>query len=469
VRIVRRGGISAESPGILKCPPAAGIDALEPGYVAANEKMTSRSKPLFDPIPDPNLSDDALLEAVQRQTFRFFWDGAHQPSGCARDRQKTTGDPANDIVTVGGTGFGVMAIVIAVERRWISRAQALGRLDAIIAFLEGAERHHGAYPHFLNGRTGAAIPFSRQDDGVDLVETALLFQGLICAQTYFDRPDEARLRDRIDRLWEAVNWTWFARGERHLTWHWSPNYGWDINLRIAGWNECLIAYVLAAGSQTHPVDPDIYHDGFVASPAFRNGKLFHGVELPLGVDFGGPLFFAHYSFCGLDPRGMRDRHADYWEQNVRHARINHAHCVANPHGFTGYGPDCWGLTASHGPRRYGAHSPLHDIGVITPSAALSSFPYLPNEAMCALRGFLRRPAHRIWGRYGFVDAFCDARNWYARTYLAVDQGPIVAMIENHRTGLLWRLFMQSPQAQAGLTKLGFQSPWLAARSNAARA
>jgi hypothetical protein len=431
--------------------------------------MTSRSKPLFDPIPDPNLSDDALLEAVQRQTFRFFWDGAHQPSGCARDRQKTTGDPANDIVTVGGTGFGVMAIVIAVERRWISRAQALGRLDAIIAFLEGAERHHGAYPHFLNGRTGAAIPFSRQDDGVDLVETALLFQGLICAQTYFDRPDEARLRDRIDRLWEAVNWTWFARGERHLTWHWSPNYGWDINLRIAGWNECLIAYVLAAGSHTHPVDPDIYHDGFVASPAFRNGKLFHGVELPLGVDFGGPLFFAHYSFCGLDPRGMRDRHADYWEQNVRHARINHAHCVANPHGFTGYGPDCWGLTASHGPRRYGAHSPLHDIGVITPSAALSSFPYLPNEAMCALRGFLRRPAHRIWGRYGFVDAFCDARNWYARTYLAVDQGPIVAMIENHRTGLLWRLFMQSPQAQAGLTKLGFQSPWLAARSNAARA
>ena len=257
-----------------------------------------------------------------------------------------------------------------------------------------------------------------------------------------------------------MNWAWFTRGEKHLTWHWSPNHGWDLNLQIAGWNECLIAYVLAAGSETYPIVADIYHDGFATAPSFRNGRSFHGVELPLGVDFGGPLFFAHYSFCGLDPRGLRDRHADYWEQNVRHARINHAHCVANPNGFAGYGPDCWGLTASHGPRRYGAHSPLHDIGVITPSAALSSFPYLPVEAMQALRGFLSRPAHRIWGRFGFVDAFSDQLNWYARTYLAIDQGPIVAMIENFRSGLLWRLFMRSSQAQMGLACLGFESPWL---------
>jgi len=420
-------------------------------------------------MPSVDSDDDALLEAVQRQTFRYFWDGAHQASGCARDRQKTAGDPANDIVAVGGTGFGVMAIIVAVERGWISRAEALDRLDRVMSFLERAERHHGAYPHFLDGRSGAAIPFSHRDDGVDLVETALLFQGLICAQIYFDRPDEVPLHQRIDRLWDQVNWAWFARGGRHLTWHWSPNFGWDIDLRISGWNECLIAYVLAAGSQTHRIDPDIYHDGFVASPSFRNGKSFHGVELPLGIDFGGPLFFAHYSFCGLDPRGLRDRHADYWDQNVRHARINHAHCVANPHGFKGYGPDCWGLTASHGPRRYGVHSPLHDIGVITPSAALSSFPYLPTEAMRALRGFLKRPRHRIWGRFGLVDAFCDERNWYARTYLAIDQGPVVAMIENHRTGLLWRLFMRSRQAQAGLARLGFESPWLAAPSSANQA
>jgi hypothetical protein len=433
------------------------------------ETMTAKFKSTLNQLPDANWDDDQLLESVQRQTFRYFWDGAHRASGCAFDRLKTTSAPRHPIIAMGGTGFGVMAVIVAVERGWVERPDAVERMGQIMSFLERAERHHGAYPHFLNGDSGAAIPFSRQDDGVDLVETALLFQGLICAQIYFDRAEEASLRDRIDRLWSQVNWTWFTRGERHLTWHWSPNYGWDLNLRIAGWNECLIAYVLAAASEKYPVDPDIYQDGFVASPSFRNGKMFHGVELPLGIDFGGPLFFAHYSFCGLDPRGLRDRHADYWEQNVRHARINYAHCVANPHGFKGYGPDCWGLTASHGPRRYGAHSPLHDIGVITPSAALSSFPYLPAEAMCALRGFLKHPAHRVWGRYGFVDAFSDERGWYARTYLAIDQGPIVAMIENYRTGLLWRLFMRSRQAQAGLAKLGFQSPWLAKPADAARA
>lgn len=409
-------------------------------------------------IADPDLPDETMLDIVQRQTFRYFWEGAHQPTGCARDRQKTTGDPANDLIATGGTGFGVMAIVVAVERGWIARREGADRIRLILGFLNRAERHHGAYPHFLDGRTGAAIPFSRHDDGVDIVETALLFQGLICAAEYFD--EEGDLRAGIYSLCRAMNWRWFTRGGRHLTWHWSPNHDWAMNLPVAGWNECLIAYLLAAGSDTHAIDPDIYHEGFVGSPAFRNGKSFHGVELPLGDDFGGPLFFAHYSFCGIDPRGLRDRHADYWEQNLRHARINYAHCVVNPHGHAGYGPDCWGLTASHGPRRYGAHSPSHDIGVITPSAALSSFPYLPMEAMAALRGFSRRPAHRIWGRFGFVDAFCDRMNWYARTYLAIDQGPVVAMIENHRSGLLWRLFMRSPQAQAGLARLGFESPWI---------
>ena len=205
---------------------------------------------------------------------------------------------------------------------------------------------------------------------------------------------------------------------------------------------------------------DIYHEGFAAGPGFRNGREYHGIALPLGMNFGGPLFFAHYSFCGLDPRGLIDRHADYWDQNVRHARINHRHCVLNPHGHLGYGPDCWGLTSSHGPRGYVAHAPDRDLGVITPSAALSSFPYAPTEAMRALRGFLSKPRNRIWGRFGLVDAFCENRNWYSRTYLAINQGPIVAMIENHRTGLLWRLFMGAPEVRRGLAKLGFTSPHL---------
>ncbi|WP_352772304.1 glucoamylase family protein [Mesorhizobium sp. M0684] len=226
---------------------------------------------------------------------------------------------------------------------------------------------------------------------------------------------------------------------------------------IRGWNECLLTFVLAAGSARHPIDPGIYHEGFAGGPDFRNGRDHYGIVLPLGMNSGGPLFFSHYSFCGLDPRSLSDRYADYWQQNLRHTQINYWHCVRNPHNHLGYGPDCWGLTASHGPRGYVASAPDRDFGVITPSAALSSFPYAPAEAMCALRGFLTKPRNRIWGRFGFVDAFCEYRNWYSRTYLAINQGPIIAMIENHRTGLLWKLFMGTPEVRRGLARLGFTS------------
>ena len=412
-----------------------------------------------------DLDDAVLLDAVQRQTARYFWEGAHPVSGLARDRQKTTSDPANDLVSVSGSGFGILAITVSVERRWIARAAALERLHAMLDLLERAPRYHGMFAHFLNGRTGDTIPFRRKDDGADVVETAFLFQGLICAREYFSGAafDERRLRRRINALLAAVDWNWFTRGRDQLMWHWSPNHGWAMNTPIVGWNECLLAFVLAAGSSSHPIDPRVYHRGFAAGSGFRSGRSHHGIDLPLGPDQGGPLFFAHYSFCGLDPRGLADRHADYFEQNVAHTLINHRHCVANPHGHRGYGPDCWGLTASHGPMGYAAHAPDRDLGVITPSAALSSFAYAPKEAMQALRGFLTKPRNRIWGRYGFVDAFCESRDWYSRSYLAINQGPIVAMIENHRSGLLWDLFMGAPEVRLGLTRLGFTSPHLACR------
>jgi hypothetical protein len=408
-------------------------------------------------------TDDALLDLVQRQTFRYFWEGAHPESGLARDRHKTAGEPHNDLVAVGGSGFGVMAIIVAVTRGWISREAGMSRVSLMVAFLAACPRYHGMFPHFLNGRTGETIPFRRKDDGADVVETALLFQGLLCARCYFDNPvgPECALRRQIDDLLIGAEWNWFTRGGHHLYWHWSPNHGWAMNHRILGWNECLVAYVLAAGSPTYPIDPDVYHEGFTSGPSFRNGRSYYGIELPLGMDYGGPLFLAHYSFCALDPRGLKDRHADYWQQNVRHARINYEHCVANPHGHVGYGPDCWGLTSGHGPKGYAAHAPDMDIGVITPSAALGSFPYLPTEAMRALRYFMSGPLNRVWGRYGFVDAFSESRNWYARTYLAINQGPIVVMIENHRTGLLWDLFMKAPEALEGLSRLRFESPRLA--------
>jgi len=412
------------------------------------------------------LPDDELLELVQRQTFSFFWEGSHPVSGLAPDRRTTSQEAVDDLVATGGSGFGVMAIIVAVERGWIAREAALERLERMLDLLTRATCYHGVFPHFMNGRTGATIPFGRKDDGGDLVETSLLCMGLLCARQYFRRDTltEKSLRGRITALWEEVEWDWYTQGGRKLLyWHWSPNNGWALDHEIHGWNECLITYVLAASSPRYAIDPIAYHRGFAAGRDYLNGKAYYGIELPLGMPYGGPLFFAHYSFCGLDPHGLKDRYADYWELNVRHVRINHAHCVANPNGHEGYGTSCWGLTASDDPAGYAAHAPDNDNGTISPTAALSSLPYAPREVMHALRHFLSDHGRKIWGRYGFVDAFCQQQNWYADTYLAIDQGPIVVMMENHRTGLLWKLFMSVPEVQAGLRKLEFTSPYLNGR------
>jgi hypothetical protein len=262
-------------------------------------------------------------------------------------------------------------------------------------------------------------------------------------------------------LWRDVEWDWYTRGRNVLTWHWSPNNGWAMDLDIRGWNECLITYLLAASAPRYGVDPDVYHKGFALGREYLNGQSYYGIPLPLGPRYGGPLYFAHYSFCGIDPRGLKDRYADYWQQNLQHVRINHAHCALNPLKHPGYGRDCWGLSSSDGADGYAGHAPDNDDGTIAPTAALSSMPYAPHEAITAMRHFLRVHDAKVWGRFGFVDAFCDAKQWYADTYLAIDQGPIIVMIENHRSGLLWKLFMGAPEIQAGLRALSFLSPHLA--------
>lgn len=419
--------------------------------------------PEQSPAALADLPDAALLEQVQRRTFRFFWEGAHPACGMMRDAIPARDHHSQDLVAVGGSGFGVMAILVAVERGWVSRAAALDRISRMLELLTRATCYHGVFPHFIDGRTGATIPFMRKDDGGDLVESSLLIMGLLCARQYFDRSDAAErgLRDRINYLWDEVEWDWHTRDGRELLyWHWSPNNGWAINHEIRGWNECLITYVLAASSRRHGIDASVYHRGFAGGRDFINGRSYYGIELPLGPPYGGPLFFAHYSFCGLDPRGLKDRYADYWQQNVRHVQINRAHCSANPHGHEGLSAQCWGLTASDDPDGYEAHSPALDNGTIAPTAALSSLPYAPQEVLQTLRHFLERHGERIWGPFGFVDAFSERRGWYARTHLAIDQGPIIVMIENHRTGLLWRLFMGAPEVQSGLRRLGFSSPHL---------
>ncbi len=406
----------------------------------------------------PGIADDDLLELVQRQTFGYFRDMAHPSSGLVKDR--SSGPP--DLVTIGGSGFAVMAMIVATERGWVTREEALARIAQMVAFLRQAVAYHGVFPHFMNGRTGATIPFSRHDDGADLIETSFLIQGLLCARLYFstETPKEAALREGIDTLWLAVEWDWHTRGENCLTWHWSPNGGWNMDHRVRGWDECLIAYVLAASSPSHPVGPEVYHEGWATGRTFLNGQSYYGIDLPLGPAFGGPLFFAHYSFLGLDPRGLRDRYADYWHQNTHHVRINHAHCLHNPNHCRGYGAACWGLTASDKPGGYAAHAPANDHCVIAPTAALASFPYCPELSMPALRHFYHDMGAHIWREHGFTDAFSEEAGWYSSDHLAIDQGPIVVMIENYRSGLMWRLFMSCPEIQAGVRRLGFESPQL---------
>jgi hypothetical protein len=409
----------------------------------------------FDPSPKfGTISDEDLLTQVQQQTFKYFWDFGHSASGMARERNSS-----GDLVTTGGSGFGLMTIIVGIERGFITRSQGVERLDKILDFLETADRFHGAWSHWVNGNTGDVIPFSPNDNGGDLVETSFLVQGLITFRQYLD-PDNAiemELINRITALCNAVEWGWYTKGgENVLYWHWSPDKEWTMNHQIRGHNETLITYVLAASSTTHPINEIVYREGYARSGAMKNGKTFYNTVLPLGEDYGGPLFFTHYSFLGLDPRNLEDQYANYWTQNVNHSKINHAYAVANPRKFAGYSTENWGLTASDNHEGYSAHSPNHDLGVISPTAALSSIPYTPEESMKAMRFFYYTMGDRLWGDYGFKDAFNLTEGWVASSYLAIDQGPIVVMIENYRTGLLWELFMSAPEVQAGLTKLGFE-------------
>ena len=427
---------------------------------AQNKNTTVAKNQVSRPL---NLSDSALLDLVQQQTFRYFSDFAHPVSGMARERSNVAYSYGDEVVTTGGTGFGVMATIVAAQRKWVPRDSAARFLLKMVKFLSTANAYHGVFPHWLNGATGATIPFSRKDDGADLVETSYLMQGLLCARQYFNANNntENELRGRINWMWNDIEWNWFTKdGQDVLYWHWSPNNGWAMNFPVRGFNECLIMYVLAASAERYPVPASVYHRGWAQSNFFKNGKTFYGYTLPLGFDYGGPLFFSQYSFLGLDPRGLKDEYADYWLQNKNHTLINHAYCLDNPKKFTGYGENCWGLTASDTYDGYNAFSPTNDFGTITPTAALSAFPYTPEYSMKALKHFYNDLGDKIWSQYGFTDAFNESKNWYASSHLAIDQGPIVVMIENYRSGLLWNLFMSCPEIQKGLTKLAFESPWL---------
>ncbi|RIJ34472.1 glucoamylase family protein [Pontibacter oryzae] len=417
---------------------------------------------------EQTLSDEALLTKVQEQTFQYFWDGAEPNSGLARERIHMDGVyPLNDrnVVTTGATGFGLMAIVVGMERGFISRQEGVAHLQKMVNFLEKADRFHGAWSHWIEGETGKVRPFGKKDNGGDLVETAFLVQGLITVRQYLQdgNQQEKALASQIDKLWKGVDWNWYRKdGQNVLYWHWSPEYNWEMNFPVSGYNECLVMYVLAAASPTHGVPAEVYHEGWAQNGAIKSDATKYGREVVLNHNGHkgsvGPMFWAHYSYLGLDPRGLKDRYADYWKLNENHTMIQHDYCVENPKNYKGYGEDAWGLTSSYSVNGYSGHSPERDLGVISPTAALSSYPYAPKESMKVIRHLYEDLGDKVWGKYGFYDAYSEEKDWYTPRYLGIDQGPIVVMIENGRTGLLWDLFMSAPEVQSGLKKLGFESP-----------
>jgi hypothetical protein len=416
------------------------------------------------------LSDDELLDMVQEAHFRYYWEGAHPVAGLAREN--IPGD--DDLVATGAAGFGIMAILVGAERGFVTRQMAARRLLRIVEFLERADRFHGAWPHFLNGNTGKVIPlFGPADNGADLVETAFLAQGLLAARQYFGGADttERTIARKITQLWEGIEWNWFRRApdSEFLFWHWSPDQAWTINHPLIGFNETLITYILAIASPTHAVAPSMYYTGWASQSEravnyrrgwgqttdgdhYGNGRAYYGITLPVGVGVGGPLFFTHYSFLGFDPRALTDRWTNYFENNRALARINQAYAIANPGEYRGYGANAWGLTASDDPWGYGAHEPKpgQDNGTISPTGALASFPYAPDAAAAALRHFYRDLGSQLWGELGFRDAINRSEGWIAPIYMGLNQAPVTVMIENHRTGLLWRLFMANPEIRRAL-------------------
>lgn len=421
------------------------------------------------------MTDEQYLDMIQESNFRYYWEGNEPTSGLALENIPGR----TSMIATGASGFGMMALIAGVDRKFITRSEAVERFLRITDYLSSADTFHGAYPHFLDGQTGKTVPFfGQRDNGGDLVETSFLMQGLLTARQYFDgqSPQEKQIRKAITKIWNNVEWDWYrrTRDSDFLIWHWSPDQEWVINHKLIGWNETMITYFLAISSPKHAVPATMYYSGWASQSEeaqtyrsnwgktrdgslYENGKSYFGIPLPVGVSNGGPLFFIHYSFMGLDPHQVTDKYTNYFDNNRRIAQINYRYCIENPENHRGYGSDSWGLTASDGPENYSANEPKpdQDEGKLTPTGALASMPYLPEESLEVLKNYYRNYGHFLYGYYGFRDAFNLDVNWSSPLYMGLNQAPIVVMIENHRTGLLWNLFMSAPEVQNGLDKLGF--------------
>jgi hypothetical protein len=447
------------------------LEAQDAWYrkLAESEKVSAATRDA-----DHLFTDDELLTMLQEETFHYYWEGAHPDSGTTLENI-----PGDDrIVATGASGFGIMALIVGVDRDFITREQGLQRMEKIVTFLEHAPRYHGAWSHFMDGHTGKSLPvFDIVDNAGDLVETAFLMEGLLAARQYFrgDGPRGADVYARITKLWEGVEWDWYKKSPQGdaLYWHWSPDFSWHISNRLTGFNEAMIVYLLAIASPTHAVSPDLYYTGWAnqvhanigstiddprPGERYASGKTFYRIKLDVGWNNLQPLFFQHYSFMGFDPHAATDRFTNYFENNRNAARINLAYCIANPKKFKGYGADSWGLTAADGPEGYNPSAPNEDDdhGIMAPTGALASFPYTSEASMTVLKHFYRDEGSWLWDIYGPRDAFVAGENWVSPIYMGLNQAPITVMIENYRTGLVWNMFMQNPEIAPMLAKAGLQ-------------
>lgn len=470
--------IGIQVPGINRYTDYLGKPGQTAFYKVAASDHRYRLSPLSEEATGTTrpMSDGELLTMLQEACFRYYWEGAHPIAGMTLENI-----PGDDrIVATGASGFGIMALIVGVDRGFITRDQGLSRLEKIVTFLEKAPRYHGVWSHFMDGETGQTLPvFDMFDNGGDLVETAFLMEGLLTARQYFNGPRE-RERDlfsRISHLWETVEWDWYRRSPQSgaLYWHWSPQWSWYINHRLTGFNEAMIVYLLAVASPTHAVPPELYYSGWAnqgeAGAEYRrgwsgssegerytNGRTYYGIKLDVGVGLGGPLFFTHYSYMGFDPRGIHDRYTDYFQNNRNLARINLAYCIRNPGRYKGYGANFWGLTASDGAGGYMPHEPTPslDDGTMTFTGALSSFPYTPEASMAMFKHLYRDLGEQAWGVYGPRDAINLTWDWVSPIFMGLNQAPIVVMIENYRTGLPWKMFMSNPEIRPMLERIGFK-------------
>lgn len=457
--------IGVQRPGINRFCDFLGDPHATASYKVSARTSSLRESPLSSAVTASThpMTDDQLLTMVEEASFRYYWEADEPHSGMTREDE-----PGNDdIVAVGASGFGIMSMIVGVDRGFITRQQGIDRLLRITAFLKTADRFHGAWPHFLSGSTGHVLPvFSMFDNGADLVETSFLMEGLLAARHYFkgDTPQEKELYKRITDLWLGVDWNWFRATPKRdaLYWHWSPQYSFYIANRLTGWNEVMITYLLAIASPTHGVPPSLYYTGWAGEGLphhqYANGGTYYGIKLAVGSGTGGPLFFTDYSFMGYDPHGRRDKFADYFENNRNQALINQAYCIHDPHHWKGYGGDAWGLTAVDGPDGYVPYEPTPrlDDGTIAPTGAISAFAYTPKKSMLALKHFYRDLGAQVWSIYGFRDAFNLQENWYSGITMGLNQAPMAVMIENGRTGLVWRNFMANPEIQRMLKEVGFR-------------